>query len=156
MKERWLALNIREQRLVIAMGSVVLFFILYSAIWKPLNNNIESATSKVSRYQDLQTLVQTETARYKSFVGAGNKVTSKGSLSSVVNKTAGKNKIAIERMQPQGEDLQVWIEEVSFNQLLTWLEQLSSRENINVKSIDLSNTQQPGVVKVRRLQLGRS
>ena len=59
-------------------------------------------------------------------------------------------------MQPQGEDLQVWIEEVSFNQLLTWLEQLSSRENINVKSIDLSNTQQPGVVKVRRLQLGRS
>ena len=156
MKERWLALNIREQRLVIAMGSVVLFFILYSAIWKPLNNNIESAASKVSRYQDLQTLVQTETARYKSFVGAGNKVTSKGSLSSVVNKTAGKNKIAIERMQPQGEDLQVWIEEVSFNQLLTWLEQLSSRENINVKSIDLSNTQQPGVVKVRRLQLGRS
>lgn len=156
MKERWLALNIREQRLVIAMGSVVLFFILYSAIWKPLNNNIESATSKVSRYQDLQTLVQTETARYKSFAGAGNKVTSKGSLSSVVNKTAGKNKIAIERMQPQGEDLQVWIEEVSFNQLLTWLEQLSSRENINVKSIDLSNTQQPGVVKVRRLQLGRS
>ena len=156
MKERWLALNIREQRLVIAMGSVVLFFILYTAIWKPLNNNIESATSKVSRYQDLQTLVQTETLRYKSISGAGSKVTSKGSLSSVVNKTAGKNKIAIERMQPQGEDLQVWIEEVSFNQLLTWLEQLSSRENINVKSIDLSNTQQPGVVKVRRLQLGRS
>jgi general secretion pathway protein M len=156
MKERWLSLNVREQRLIMAMGSVILFFILYSVIWKPLNNNIEKATSKVARYQKLQTWVQTETSRYKSIAGSGGKASSKGSLSSVVNKTAGRNLISIARTQPQADDLQVWIEEVPFNQLLTWLEQLSNRENIKVKSIDLTNTDQTGVVKVRRLQLGRS
>lgn len=156
MKERWLSLNLREQRLVIGMGLVVLFFILYSAIWKPLNKGIDSATSKVSRYQKLQTLVHTETARYKSLAGSGQASNSKGSLSSVVNKTAGRNQIDIARMQPQGDDLQVWIDEVSFNQLLAWLEQLSSRENVSVKAIDIVNAEQPGVVKVRRLQLGRS
>lgn len=156
MKERWLSLNSREKQLVIIMGSVVVFFILYSAIWKPLNNNISSATSKVERYQKLHHWVQTETVRYKSIAGSASKDKNKGSLSSVLNKTAGRNQISITRMQPQASDIQVWIEEVSFNQLLTWLEQLSGREGIRVKSIDLINTDQPGVVKVRRLQLGRS
>lgn len=156
MKERWLSLNAREKQLVIIMGSVVLFFILYSAIWKPLNKNISSATSKVERYQKLNNWVQTETTRYKLMAGSAGKVKNKGSLSSVLNKTSGRNKISITRMQPQGNDIQVWIEEVSFNQLLTWLEQLSSREGISVKSIDLINTGQSGVVKVRRLQLGKN
>lgn len=155
MKERWLALNLREQRLILAMGSVVVFFLLYTLIWKPLNNNIDSATSKVSRYQKLQTLVNTETARFKSIAGTGSKARSSGSLSSIVNRTAGRNQIDIARMQPKGDDIQVWVDEVSFNQLLTWLEQLSTRENITVKTIDLINTDQPGVVKVRSLQLGR-
>lgn len=155
MKERWLALNLREQRLILAMGSVVVFFLLYTLIWKPLNNNIDSATSKVSRYQKLQTFVNTETARFKSIAGAGSKARSSGSLSSIVNRTAGRNQIDIARMQPKGDDIQVWVDEVSFNQLLTWLEQLSTRENISVKTIDLINADQPGVVKVRSLQLGR-
>jgi len=156
MKERWLALNLREQRLVIAMASVIVFFILYSTIWSPLNSGIDSANQKVERYQKLQSLVQTETARYKSLAGSGSVSSSKGSLSSVVNRTAGRNQIAIARMQPQGDNLQVWIDEVPFNKLLAWLEQLSTRENISVKAIDLINGEQPGVIKVRRLQLGRS
>jgi len=156
MKERWLALNLREQRLVIAMASVIVFFILYSTIWSPLNSGIDSASQKVERYQKLQTLVQTETARYQSLAGSGSVSSSKGSLSSVVNRTAGRNQIAIARMQPQGDNLQVWIDEVPFNKLLAWLEQLSTRENISVKAIDLINGEQPGVIKVRRLQLGRS
>ena len=59
-------------------------------------------------------------------------------------------------MQPQGDELQVWIDEISFNQLLTWLEQLASREGLRVKNIDLSLADEQGVVRVRRLQLGKS
>ena len=59
-------------------------------------------------------------------------------------------------MQPQGDNIQVWIDEISFNQLLQWLEQLSSKEGLRVTNIDLSNAEQPGVVRVRRLQLGKN
>lgn len=155
MKERWLQLDLREQRLVLVMAAVVLFFILYSAVWAPLNNNIEAASKKIERQQKLLTWVQESTAKYKSAAGS-NRSNNNGSLSSIVNKTAGRNQILIARMQPQGDDLQVWIDEVSFNQLLTWLEQLSEKEGISVKAIDITNAQQAGVVKVRRLQLGRS
>lgn len=156
MKERWLQLNIREQRLVIAMASVVLFFILYSAIWAPLNKNIDLATKKVERQQKLLTLVHEGTAKYKSAVGAGKSNNRNASLSSIVNQTAGRSQITIARMQPQGDDLQVWIDEVPFNNLLTWLEKLSVKEGVMVKSIDITHAQKAGVVKVRRLQLGRS
>ena len=156
MKERWLQLDLREQRLVIAMGAVVLFFILYSAIWAPLNNNIEAAYKKNERQQKLLTWVNEGTQRYKMAVGSSQSNNRNSSLSSLVNQTAGRNQISIARMQPQGDDLQVWIDEVSFNQLLTWLEQLAVKEGISVKAIDISNAQQAGVVKVRRLQLGRS
>lgn len=156
MKERWLQLNIREQRLVIAMASVVTFFILYTAIWAPLNNNIIAATKKVERQEKLLTWVQESTATYKQALGSGASKNRNKSLSSVVNKTAGQSKIAIARMQPQGDTLQVWIDEVPFDHLLNWLERLSTKEGIRVKGIDLTHADKAGVVKVRRLQLGRS
>ncbi|WP_426358767.1 type II secretion system protein GspM [Pseudocolwellia sp. HL-MZ19] len=156
MKERWLELNIREQRLVIAMGSVVLFFILYSAIWAPLTNNIEAATKKVERQQELLTWIQKSTVIYKSAAGANASNNRNTSLSSLVNQTAGRNNIEIARMQPQGESIQVWIDEVPFDNLLNWLEHLSQKEGVKVKAIDIAHAEQAGVVKVRRLQLGRS
>lgn len=156
MKERWLQLNIREQRLVIAMASVIIFFLLYSAIWAPLNDNIEAATKKVDRQQQLLTWVQQSTATYKQAAGSSASNNRNKSLSSLVNKTAGQSKIAIARMQPQGDNIQVWIDEVPFNLLLNWLERLATKEGIRVKAIDITHAQQAGVVKVRRLQLGRS
>jgi len=156
MQERWLQLNLREQRLVIAMASVVLFFILYSVIWAPLNDNIEAATKKVERRQELLAWVQKSTSIYKNAVGSAGANNRNTSLSSLVNKTASRNNIAITRMQPQGENIQVWIDEVPFDNLLKWLEQLSTKEGLKVKSIDITNAEQTGVVKIRRLQLGRS
>lgn len=156
MKEYWLQLNIREQRLVIAMVSVVTFFILYSAIWAPLNSNIEAATKKVERQEKLLTWVQENTSRYKSAASAGGARKGNSSLSSVVNKTASRNEIQIARMQPQGDSIQVWIDEVPFDNLLTWLAYLSSKEGIGIKAIDITHAEQTGVVKIRRLQLGRS
>ena len=59
-------------------------------------------------------------------------------------------------MQPQGDTLQVWIDEISFDQLITWLNNLSENYGLKVTSIDLSKAEQQGVVQVRRLQLGKN
>lgn len=155
MKTWWQQLNIREQRLVLAMSVVISVFVLYGLIWQPLNEKIASTQVKVERQQALLAWVEENTQRYQQAKrnGANN---SGASLSSIVNRTSRSNNITITRMQPQGDDLQVWIDEISFNQLLSWLEQLASRENLQVKNIDLSLADQQGVVRVRRLQLGKS
>lgn len=155
MKTWWQQLNIREQRLVIVMSALISVFILYSVIWQPMNESIAKSKAKIDRQQALLTWVQENTQRYQQAKSNGGG-SSGESLSSIVNRTSRIEKITITRMQPQGDDLQVWIDEISFNQLLSWLERLSVRDGLQVKSIDLSKAEQQGVVRVRRLQLGKN
>lgn len=155
MKAWWQQLNIREQRLVLVMSVLVSIFILYGLIWQPLNESINKQKSTLERQQDLLIWVEENTQRYQAAKRSG-RAGSGASLSSIVNRKSRLNNIIITRMQPQGDDLQVWIDEISFNQLLTWLEQLASRDGLQVKNIDLSLADQQGVVRVRRLQLGKS
>lgn len=154
MKDWWLQLNSRERQLVGGLGVVVVVFIFYSFVWQPLNDNIEQGKRKLERQQSLLSWVTSETARYQANKGNG-RVSSSGSLSSVINRTARSNGITIARVQPQSNDIQVWIDNASFSGLLTWLEQLSVNEGIQVKNIDLTSTEQSGQVRVKRLQLGR-
>lgn len=155
MKTWWQQLNIREQRLVIVMSALVSVFILYSLIWQPMNEKIAASKLKLERQQSLLAWVQESTQRYQQAKSNGGG-SSGESLSSIVNRTSRTDEISITRMQPQGDDLQVWIDEISFNQLLSWLEKLATQDGLQVKSIDLSKADQQGVVRVRRLQLGKS
>lgn len=155
MKSWWQQLNTREQRLVSVMSVLISIFILYGLIWQPLTENIEKTTLKLERQQALLTWVTENTQRYQQ-AKRNARASSDASLSSIVNRTSSANNITITRMQPQGDDLQVWIDEISFNQLLTWLEQLAISDGLQVKNIDLSSADQQGMVRVRRLQLGKS
>ncbi|NQY34728.1 MAG: type II secretion system protein M [Alteromonadaceae bacterium] len=155
MMERWQQLTLREQRIVIALGVVLGIYVLYSFIWQPVQSNLLKTQQTLSRQQELLTWVSQNTARYQQAKKTG-KVSSRGSLSSIVNRSARNKGITVTRMQPQAEDIQVWIDEIPFNTLLQWLDQLSSNEGINIKAIDLNTTDKSGVVRIRRLQLGRS
>jgi general secretion pathway protein M len=155
MKAWWQQLKSSEQRLVAIMGIVVALFLLYSVVWQPLVNNLNQTQQKLVRQQALLSWVQESAQRYQQSKKSAASTSSNGSLSSIVNRSAGRNNISIARLQPQGEDLQVWIDEVPFTQLLSWLEFLANNEGLSVKSIDLSQADRAGVVKVRRLQLGK-
>ncbi|PKI13168.1 type II secretion system protein GspM [Colwellia sp. 12G3] len=155
MKAWWQQLNSREQRLVAAMALVSIVFIFYSAIWQPINNSIAAANSKLTRQQELLTWVQENTALYQQAKRAGGKSNLSGSISSVANRSAKTYKLTITRMQPQGDDLQVWIDSTPFTQLLFWLEHLANNEGLQVMAIDLTHGDKAGEVKVRRLHLAK-
>jgi len=156
MKAWWQQLNIREQRLVSALSAVMFIFLFYSFVWQPLNESIEKSTKKLARQEALLTWVISETKRYSLAKGSSRNSSRKGSLSSIVNRTAGAKGIAITRMQPQGENLQVWIDTIAFDTLLAWLAGLSTEEGISVNAIDLSKEEESGQVRVKKLQLGKS
>jgi len=156
MKTWWQQLKSSEQRIVTLLGCVVVIFLFYFVIWQPLGNSINKTQQKLARQQALLTYVEESTQRYQQSKKSGASNRSNGSLSSIVNSTASRHSISIARLQPQGDDLQVWIDEVPFTQLLSWLEFLANNEGLLVKGIDLSKADRKGVVKVRRLQLGKS
>ncbi len=153
-KQKWQQLNAREQSLLIVMSVVIGIFLFYSLIWQPLNDNLAKAAKKLEKQQALLVWVQEKTQQYQQ----ANPTTKHrgGSLTGIVNRTARSKNINVTRMQPQGDDLQVWIDEVPFEQLLKWLEQLAMNEGVLIKAIDITKADSNGVVQVRRLQLGRS
>jgi general secretion pathway protein M len=155
MKVWWQQLNTREQRLVASMAIVFLVFIFYSAIWQPLNNGLTEAQSKLARQQELLTWVQENTALYQQARRSSGKAKANGSISSIANRSAKTYKLTITRMQPQGDDLQVWIDSTPFTQLLFWLEHLANNEGLQVKAIDLTQGDRVGEVSVRRLHLAK-
>jgi general secretion pathway protein M len=155
VKAWWHGLAIREQRLVLAMGSAVAIFLLYSLVWQPLNENLAAAKKNLVNRQALLTWVDENTARYQSAQLSSGKNPTTGSLSSIVNRTANQQQLTITRMQPQGELLQVWLDSVPFTQLLFWLEHLANKEGLQVQAIDLTKGDLQGEVRVRRLQLAK-
>ncbi len=155
MKAWWQQLNRREQRLVASMGIVFLVFIFYSAIWQPINDGLIEAKSKLAKQQQLLTWVQENTALFQQAKRSAGNVKPNGSISSIANRSAKNYKLTITRMQPQGDDLQVWLDSTPFTQLLFWLEHLANNEGLQVKAIDLTQGDRVGEVTVRRLHLAK-
>lgn len=151
----WQGLNVREQRLVLVMGSVISVFLLYSLIWQPLNESLTKTEKTLASRQALLTWVTENTARYQNVKSTDGDKKSGGSLTSIINRTANQQQLTITRMQPQGDNVQVWLDSASFTQLLFWLEHLANNEDLQVQAIDLSQSDKQGEVRVRRLQLGR-
>ena len=153
IKAWWQGLQLREQRLVLVMGSAVTLFLLYALVWQPLNENLESTKQRLESRQALLTWVSDNTARYTSMQSSSGTKKSTGSLSSIVNRTANGQQLTITRMQPQGDTLQVWLDSAPFTPLLFWLEHLANNEGLQVQAIDLTKGENLGEVRVRRLQL---
>ena len=148
-------LSEREQRLVIISAVVVVVGIFYWLIWSPLNQSLESDRKAVTAQQELLAWVQKNANRAAQLRGsAGKNAVFTGSLPQVVNQTAARLKIAISRMQPQGEELQVWVDQAPFNDVLSWLQALE-KEGVVIKDIDIADADSPGMVKIRRLKLGK-
>ncbi|BBQ31624.1 GspM family type II secretion system protein ExeM [Aeromonas caviae] len=154
----WRGISAREQRLVAVGGSVLLIGLFYWAIWQPVANRIaERERQVVNQQQTLAWLKEKGQEVLAMQGGQGRQVDTGGTLDGVVNRTAFNQKIKIARLQPQGQDLQVWIDTVPFDDLLIWLATLSDQYGVQVQIIELAREGlAPGLVKVRRLQLSRS
>lgn len=154
----WRGISAREQRLVAVGGCVLLIGLFYWAIWQPVANRIAERERQVVNQQQTLAWLKEKGQEVLAMQGEqGRQIDTGGTLDGVVNRTAFNQKIKIARLQPQGQELQVWIDTVPFDDLLIWLATLSDQYGVQVQIIELAREGlAPGLVKVRRLQLSRS
>lgn len=154
--EKFNQLTEREKWLVSVSAVVVIIAALYWLIWAPLNNALKASRDAVqSQRADLAWVQKNANRAIQLRSGSSTAVTFSGSLPQSVNQTASRLNIAISRMQPQGDELKVWVDQAPFNDVVSWL---NSMENLGIKiiNVDLTEADAPGLVKVRSLQLGKS
>ncbi|MFT6895813.1 MAG: general secretion pathway protein M [Paraglaciecola sp.] len=156
IKQKYSQLTEREQRLVLLSMVVMVIGLFYWLVWAPLNYSIATNQKAVTQQQQLLTWVQKNAGRaiqLRSAKGVGGNFN--GSLPQAVNQTAAQVNIAISRMQPQGEELQVWVDQAPFNDVLSWLQALE-KMGIIILDLDITEADVVGHIKIRRLKLGKS
>jgi general secretion pathway protein M len=156
LKQSYQQLSEQEQRLVLISAIVIVIGLFYWVIWAPLNQSLETDRKAVAAQQELLSWVRKNANRAIQLRGASRSTSSfSGSLPQAVNQTAGRLNIAISRMQPQGEELQVWVDQAPFNDVLNWLQALE-KMGVSILDMDIADANIPGQVKIRRLKLAKS
>lgn len=153
LKQKFAALTDREQKLVILSVVVVVIGVFYWGIWAPLNQSIEQQTKLLASNKRTITWVEEQSiraAQLRRNQGTVKRVS--GSLPQIVTSSSSKHSLNISRMQPQGDEIQVWIDEAPFNDVLSWLNELE-RDGIIVEQLDVAETNASGMIKLRRLVL---
>lgn len=145
-----------EQQLVKVAGG---FFILFLVIMivTTINKNVSESENKLTKQLELNHWAEQQITIIKKANNNLNKSSSSTrSITQVINATARRYSVVVERIQPQKNDLvKVGIDEIGFNNLMNWLTELQTKHNINVQNIDFSKADSAGIVKIRRLDLGR-
>ncbi len=154
IKSWFKALSEREQIMVLSAAVVAVVGIFYIALWQPLNQSIETQRAAVQSDKALLTWVQEQSSRAIVLRQSASQTSFTGSLTQVVNQTTRGANIPVARMQPQGDELIVSIDQVEFNELIQWLATLEKR-GVRIVQSDVSEVDTKGFVQVRRLQLGK-
>ncbi|WP_223824367.1 type II secretion system protein M [Candidatus Enterovibrio escicola] len=149
-------LSRREKCLLRGVFSVLLLGGLYWGGIHPLCERVKLAKQWLSNEKILLTWVSEKAAEIEGLrATAGNRrQLSSLPLNQAVTTSVKRYNLEMVRLQPQQEELQVWLKPMPFNTLLSWLDFLEVTHGVQVKFIDLGKTDTEGVVDVKRLQLG--
>ena len=140
----WQSLQKREQQLVLGAGVTLAIAAFYWLLWAPLHLSYQA------QQQQLQQVSQ-QLLQVSSFPVVSTQAKVQGSLTDIISSSARGHKIQVSRMQPQNDQMQVMLNDISFDQLLTWLHELQYQHNVSIVQLDLAVADAPGMVRVRRL-----
>lgn len=156
-RERFLALTQRERWMVIVAVAVMLWLILYMAVYKPVVD--AHARREASLLQARSVAEQLEkAAALRQSAPSRAPVQRGGSLLAVVDQSIQSSGIgkSPERIQPEGDrEVRVWFRGVPFDPMVRWLGELQTRYGVSVQTLDVERSGEAGVVDAR-LSLVRS
>jgi len=152
LNTKWETLETREQNSLKILSVAVSIFVLYFAIWSPAQSFMETEQQLLEERKGLLSLVkssQKQLARSNSTGSTARTMNSQQLVSTVTNMARGQ-KLQLKRFEPSGENkVKVWVEDVSFDVLVTWLGKLEKSVNVTVEQISVEKQDKPGVVSAR-------
>jgi general secretion pathway protein M len=148
--DKYRGLDSREKKILNSGIIIVSIFIIYTLIYKPMNETIiRLEKSNASNQQLLEWMTQS-VASIKGSTSSNNASKRNGrSLNVIINTTASSSSISISRSQPRDNNqYQIWLDKAMFNDLLLWLSVLQKDYGIFVSTINLGVTEVKGQVRV--------
>ena len=156
LRSRWSALPQRTRSLALAASALVLVFVLWSAVWRPLQRDLQSLRTSVPRQTEqlewMRAQVPTAQAlKAKSFTTGDN-------VMQTIEQTATTQNVRsyITRMDAEGPGgIRVTLENVPFNAMVSWLSDLHGNYGAMIDDATVEARPASGLVNARiRLRSG--
>ena len=145
-----------EQKLLMLLSVCLIVFLLVSSVKAVRDANLQ-ANNKLQQQLELNIWAAQQIDLISASQQSSGTTTHTGSMAQIVNSTARRHQVTLARIQPQATNaVKLGLDEVNFNQLLSWLADLRNQHGIIVSNIDISKANDSGMVKVRRLDLERN
>lgn len=153
--QRWHGLTKREQWLAGVLSVVLLIAFLVNGILNPIIDGREQARRNLEANRRLYSEVVAGANRIQALQAQGSAMPLADLSRPVderVRRAAQQSSIAIHRMNMQQNSLQVVLGEIPFATLTQWLANLE-QQAIVVRSLQINQSDKPGVVSVDQLRL---
>ncbi|MDH5472240.1 MAG: type II secretion system protein M [Gammaproteobacteria bacterium] len=151
----WLnSLNTRERNSIIAAAVFLVISLFYLAIWEPVFNNLHIEQQKFESERQLYYWMKDAAAELQTLQSTGTRLTNRfknQSISSLAELSAQSTGIKqnIKKLDSDSKGVKVELDQVSFDQLILWLSDMSQKYSIQVTSLHIEKQKDPGTVNAR-------
>ncbi len=149
------AMPARDRAALKVLAVVVAILVLYFALWQPAQDYMNDSKSLLDERVGLLKLVRENRSTLAAMSKSSNGNSSVSQLDSqqlvsTVTSMAQQQGVALKRFEPSGErEIKVWVDDVAFDKLVSWLSQLKARIGVTVEQISLEKEDKPGLVSAR-------
>jgi general secretion pathway protein M len=149
----WSERQPRERSVLAAGAALVALALLYFAIWEPLTGARHNAERDLAQQRAVATRIEQIAAEVEHLRGSGAAAAANRNLSLVaaVDQSSRLPQLgkAPSRIQPEGDrEVKVWLDDIAFNAVLDWTQQLQKQYGIAVSSAEIERKGE-GIVSAR-------
>lgn len=154
LKNWWENLSDRERQLMLIGGIVVGVLFIYMAIWRPLSDVVADRKLQVTTHRQLLHYLQHASQTISQLKTEGIVVDAKGSvdLLSLAEKTLSQQALSTylkQVQQPQQNQIVLTFEDVPFDQLMQWLQMMTTKHGVAVKQFTATRLPMIGTANVQ-------
>ncbi len=150
IKEYLNGLESRERNLVIVAAIMLALVIPYQFIWKPFSESLHNTEVRVKSHRNQLAIMKQQANEISKLRGTSTIVAQPGRqfLNNLINTAAKRNGLAnaLNIKADSQDNLRVSMDNVPFDNVMNWLDQLISRNGIIVNKLNVDR--QPAVGRV--------
>ena len=149
MREWFSQLNQREQLSLLLLSLGLLLYLLYILVLSPLESEREQLIAQNMAVTESQGRVNAMVSQLLQLRQGGAKAGAKRNLTSVINQSTTRLQLPVMRLQPNSRgEIQVRIENASFNDILKWLNEMEYTESLLVREVSVTPAAAAGRVNI--------
>ncbi|MEM9623582.1 MAG: type II secretion system protein M [Pseudomonadota bacterium] len=139
-----------EQQIILALGALVAVLCLWAFVWKPVADWSTVEANRHNNAQQLYDWLQSNEQAARDAAKNSNNNRAGGARITTINKSAKAHDLLVNRLQPESNGIvSVILQAQSFNQIISWVNQLEENNGVLVDRANFDEQDAPGYVNAQ-------